>query len=49
MPLGNLLIDNFYVKYILKKVMFFSFNKKFLKKILISVLLRHQLNFSYTK
>ena len=33
----------------LKKVMFFSFNKKFLKKFLISVLLRHQLNFSYTK
>ena len=47
MPLGDLLIDHFYMKYIYI-VMFFFFNKKFLKKFLLSVLLRHQLNFSYT-
>ena len=50
MPLRDLLIEHLYVKYIYIyiKVMFFFFNKKFLKKFLISMLLRHQLNFSYT-
>ena len=48
MPLRDLLIEHLYVKYIYIKVMFFFFNKKFLKKFIISMLLRHQLNFYYT-